>query len=158
MRYDIFILLVAGLLLHVSSCASRRSRYVEDARKVLAIHHTEQRTTDSQAHRLTIERHLDSLGYCETATITPLGRFTYHPDSGYRGQAILVQLRRRGVHTERHARHDSTQHLSRTTANVADHVATHETHALERQEKHHIPWRWAVAALVLLLVMGFLAR
>lgn len=131
---------------------------MEDAKQALTIHHTERRSTDSQVHRLIINNYLDSLRYHETATITPLGRFIYHPDSGYRGRASLVQLRRQGVRMERHSFHNSAQHLYRAAAEVSDSVATEETHAVEQRERHHTPWWWVVAALVLVLIIGLLAR
>jgi len=158
MKYHVFNLLFLLLLLNPASCVSRRNKYLEDSEKTQAIHRTEKRAIDSQAHRLTIASHLDSLGYHETATIIPLGRFTYHPDSGYRGYAARVQLRRRGIRTERYFRHDSVQHLYRTAMEVSDSIATKEAHAVEQREKRHIPWRWVAAVLVLVSVVGFLAR
>jgi len=131
---------------------------METTEKVQATHHTQQLTTERLSQRLTFDRHVDSLGYRETATIIPLGRFTYHPDSGYRGHAAHVQLQRQGVRTQRHILRDSTRQLHRIAATVSDSAATGETRTVDQREQRGTPWRWAGAALLLLLLVGFLAR
>lgn len=123
-----------------------------------ASHHTETRTTDSLSRQLMIGRQMDALGYREIATIIPLGRFAYHPDSGYRGYATHVELHREGIRTRQHTFVDSIQHRHRTAAAVSDSVVTTEARTVERREWHGAPWRWVGAALLLMLILGFLAR
>ena len=128
------------------------------AEQVQASQHTQQRTTAHQSRRLTLDSRLDAHGYRETATIIPLGRFSYHPDSGYRGYAASVQLQHQDIRTQQRIFFDSAQHLHRTTATVSDSAVTTETHAVEQREQYGIAWRWLGMALLLVLIVGFLAR
>src|SRR5690606_1573805 len=97
MKHLILNLFVTAWLLAAISCASRRSRYMASAGQEQASQHTQQRTTAHQSRRLTLDSRLDAHGYRETATIIPLGRFSYHPDSGYRGYAASVQLQHQDI-------------------------------------------------------------
>ncbi|MFB2119795.1 hypothetical protein [Parapedobacter sp. 2B3] len=120
--------------------------------------YAETRTTDSQAHRLTCDSLLDALMYREIATIIPLGRFTYHPDSGYRGYATHVELHREGIRTWQHIFVDSVQHRHRTAAAVSGTVVTTESRTVEQREWHGATWRWVAFVLLLVVAAGFLTR
>ncbi|WP_257670843.1 hypothetical protein [Parapedobacter tibetensis] len=77
--------------------------------------------------------------YRESATIIPSGPFTYHPDSGYRGLAVRVEVKREGVRTERRSTRDSLRHTQRTTSSVSDSTVYQQSHTLRHSDMRQPP-------------------
>lgn len=92
----------------------------------------------------------------ELLTITPVGDFTYHPDSGFSGRAtkLVVYREQTGETATRHGRKSSE--ASRTTrqqTNIRKAESGNTIESRESQTDFRFPWWLAIGALVLAAIV-----
>lgn len=140
-RFSTLMLLVAF------SCASRKTRLAERHERVQSANLALLHDTASHALRFSAVREREGTLYRDAAIITPSEVFSYHPDSGFRGRAARVELRREGLRIAERATRDSLSTANLSTIMVANSVGTTETQTIDSRDVHHTPWRWVAIAL-----------